>query len=446
MKQLRRTIDGHLDEWKDQSNRSPIIIRGARQIGKTQTVRNFAARSFEHFLEINFEKHPKVSSFFEDLNVHKMIQKLELYFQVDILPGKTLLFLDEIQESPAAMVALRYFKEDLPELHVIAAGSLLEFMLADEALRMPVGRVHFMYMKPMSFKEFLMASGQDKLLDHLSNVTLENPIDNDVHMMALEHVKSYSLWGGMPEVVSHYVDDQLKEARIIQSSILTTYEHDFIKYGHSTQFENLRLLFKKVPLFVGEQIKYVRLNPDSTARPIKKALDLLERAGVLRPIYATAASGISLDIQVNENSFKCLFLDVGLLQNACDVDPVSILNEPTPQLNRGGVAEQLVGQELIAYQDPYKPPKLYFWKRDSRNSQAEVDYLVVKHNRILPIEVKAGRTGRLKSLQLFLEEKKQPLGLKLSEDPLSLERHILSVPFYLIWNLDAILNSVIKIG
>lgn len=358
---------------------------------------------------------------------------LEILLQQRIIPGKTLLFLDEIQECPRAIMAMRYFKEKMPELHLIGAGSLLEFTLFDEKFRMPVGRVEFLYLGPLSFKEFLEAAEEGPLLEYWKEFNLQKPLPNAIHQHLLKKVKEYSLVGGMPAVVSAYITQKnLMVCQEIQANLLNTYRNDFGKYAAKTAFKNLQFLFEKAPGLVAQWFKYVKVSADIKPEDIRQALGLLYNAGLFYPIYATTASGIPLINTQNEKKFKLLFLDIGLLKRACRLDAELLLQEDLFLLNQGILAEQWVGQELLAYGQRNEPPALYFWVREQKSSQAEVDYLTIVDQHIIPIEVKAGSSGRLKSLQIFMQEKKSRLGIQISQAPLSFNStsNILTLPLY----------------
>lgn len=442
---MKRDIERQLKDWKDQPNRLPLLIRGPRQVGKTYVVEQFGKEFFENVVLVNFELYPRMKQCFESLDPKEIINKLRLMDDLDIEPGKTLLFLDEIQECPKAIMSLRYFKEKMPELHVIGAGSLLEFALREEDFRMPVGRVQFVYLGPFSFGEFLGALNHNQLRGYLGKIKLMDQIDPVVHEQLLELLQKYFILGGMPAVLQEYLTaGNLKVCQNIQSGILETYRSDFGKYAKKVQHKYLQRLFESAPRLVGQGFKYVNVDPQVKSRELKQAFDLLVLAGLIHPVYATSASGLPLGFQIREQKFKIIFLDVGLAQNACGLRAEPNFNKGLLQINAGSVAEQFVGQELWAYGDAYTRQNLYFWARDKKGSMAEVDFVINVGPRILPLEVKAGKTGTLKSLQLFLKEKKAPLGIRVSENPLSYYDHVLSVPLYMVEQIPRIVEAVEK--
>ncbi len=440
---MKRQIYKHLLDWKASGQRLPLILRGARQVGKSHIVEMFGKNEFQHCAVANFELQPELRECFSRLDPKDILPKLELYLRTDITPGLTLLFLDEIQYCPRALLALRYFKEKLPELHVIAAGSLLEFILRSRDFSFPVGRVQFAYMYPMSFNEYLLNNGEQRLGEFLTTVSLDNPVPDSIHQLTLQYVREYMLLGGMPAVVNQYIQEKsFIKVQALQSSLLQSYENDFGKYGEKININALRTLYRQLPYHIGEQIKYANVMPDLRAEEVKKLLNQLEWAGIVSRISHSQASGIPLDALVNEKIFKLLFLDVGLLQRANQVDPIALLSADMMQINAGMLAEQFVGQELLAYHPYFEAGKLYFWKRDKSGSQAEIDFVGIYNNKIIPIEVKAGKTGRLKSLHLFMQEKDSQIGLRISQENLNFENNILTVPFYLVSELPRLLKDL----
>jgi uncharacterized protein len=439
---LKREIEKELYLWRARENRMPLLIRGGRQVGKTYLVEAFGREAFSHCMTVNFEFQPELKRCFETLDPKEILNKLGLLLKQDIQPGETLLFLDEIQECPSALTALRYFKEKLPSLHVIGAGSLLEFTLKAQDFRMPVGRVQFLHLYPVSFAEFLNALGHTKLQELLSTVQEHDSIDEVIHQKLLDLVRQYFTLGGMPAVVDEYLKTQnLSTCHNIQSSIIQTYRGDFGKYAGRVRDEYLQRIFNAAPRMVGNRFKYVRVDPQIKSRELKKAFHLLVLAGLIHPIYASSASGLPLRAQINEKKIKINFMDVGLVQNVCGLQTEIAFKEDLMQINSGAVAEQFVGQELLAYGNPYDKNDLFFWTRERRNSSAEIDFVISVDSDIYPIEVKSGKSGTLKSLHLFLNEKKPPFGIKLSKQPLSFQERILSIPLYMVSQLPRLVRT-----
>jgi len=438
---MKRIIKKDLLKWKNHPGRMPLLLRGARQIGKTYIIEQFGKEYFESVLTINFEELKEVRKTFDgDLDPKLIIRDLSTRFRQPIIPGKTLVFFDEIQACPHALLSLRFFKEQMPELHVIGAGSLLEFILGDERYSFPVGRVEYFYMRPMSFMEFLMAKGELLAHNSLQEAHL-NDIGPATHAHLLRLVKEYFIVGGMPAAVAAFLKTgQFLDLDPIHQNLLNTYENDLGKYPRNAQQKFMRLLFENAPRLVAEHFKYSKIHPHAQSRDYLESLDILTRTGILHQVFANAASGIPLAAQKNEKKFKLLFLDIGLLPHS----PLSIIDaENITLVNQGKLAEQFVGQELIAYHKPYQRTSLYYWERPKKGSDAEVDYVIEVDVNIIPIEVKAGEVGSLRSLKQFMMEKKAPLGIRISQAPLSLERDVLSVPFYLIQEIPRLCREIL---
>jgi predicted AAA+ superfamily ATPase len=391
----------------------------------------------------NFELNPELVRCFDRLDPQSVCAKLEVAFKCRVIPEKTLVFLDEIQNCPAAITALRYFKEKMPQLHVIAAGSLLEFALHEEHFSFPVGRVQFAYMKPLSFYEYLMSQGYDRLLELMQETNLEKPLEPFIHHQLLQHLREYFLIGGMPAVVRSFLENRsFVESQTILASLLETYRADFPKYATKTQYKNLQLFFEKAPGVICRHFKYSHISTGERSQELKIALEQLGWAGLLNKVVATSGSGLPLHVHAKENKFKLLFLDAGLANCANKLDIQAAWDQELLQIDAGALAEQFVGQELLAYANPYMQAQLYYWDREKKGSTAEVDYLIQAGQAIVPIEVKAGTTGSLKSLAYFLEEKQAPLGIRISQHPLSMHNKILSVPLYLLSQLSRLLTDL----
>ena len=432
---MKRAIFQDLKQWAESPHLMPLLLRGARQVGKTFIVEKFAQTHFKEFVNINFELEPEYSQCFETLKPNEIINAIQALKRQLIVPGQTLLFLDEIQNCPRAIMALRYFKEKIPNLHIIGAGSLLEFVLNYENFTMPVGRVQYIYLKPLSFQEFLQASGYEHLLENIRSCTFEKPLATALHQQALKLLREYLIIGGMPAAVQTYLDthDYLQTQRI-QTAILATYRNDFGKYAKLAHHKYLQVIFNKTPGLIGQQIKYSKVIPDLRSRDLKPIIESLIQAGIIQPVIS--ASGLPLSALTNEKKFKLLFLDIGLVNRSVGIAVNELLREDIILINQGAIAEQLVGQELLAYQDCYEEPTLFFWEREEKSSSAEVDYVITLDSKIIPIEVKAGSTGRLKSLQIMMTDKQLSLGVRISQQPLQLEKNILSIPMYMICELQ----------
>jgi len=395
---VERLAEMQIKDWKDSPRRKPLIIRGARQVGKTWLVDHFAAKYFENYVKVDLEKrHDLHLHFGENLDPKQILKHLELEYG-RIIPGKTLLFLDEIQACPRAIMALRYFYEQKPELHVIGAGSLLEFAFGD--ISIPVGRVQYLHMHPMTFYEYLIAIGKDPM----AACILEPPekVDNLIQKRILSELRSYFFVGGMPECVIVYRDSgSLVETFHVQTEIIDTYRDDFSKYTPQVDKICLDSVLLNTARQVAEQIKYTRLNEGYTGVTNRKAFNLLAKAKVIHKIPSCDPSGLPLGATANQKKFKASILDIGLLQRLCQVPvELELKQENLLAMYRGKLAEQFVAQELQAWHTS----ELFYWARESRGSNAEVDYLVVRKGEIYPVEVKSGKGGSLRSLHLMLKK------------------------------------------
>lgn len=430
---LKRLIDWHLHEWKNSKSRKPLLIRGARQVGKTHAVRKLGEQ-FEHFVEINFELSEKAKDLFEkDLHPERIIRDLNFFADVKIEPGKTLLFFDEIQEAPRAILALRYFFENMPSLHVIAAGSLFDFAL--EKVGMPVGRVSTLYMYPLSLIEFFVATSRNSIAEALIKGEHFSEI---IHEKTIDILGEYLAIGGMPEAVAKWVETKNpKECFQIHHNLIGSYRQDFEKYAKKHEIKFLELLFRQIPYFIGKEFQYKNIPGEYRKRELSPCLDLLCKANVVHRIYQSAGNGIPLGAEIHLEWFKIIFVDIALSQAILGFDLSSWFLQPGHEfVNRGAIAESFVGQELLCYAHPMREPELFFWKRPEKSSSAEVDYLHVKDQQVIPIEVKSGHGSTLKSMHLFLKSHPEsPHGIRFSAQNYSLYDHIESAPLYAVVTL-----------
>ena len=412
MKYISRSIDKTLEEWKESTTHKPLLLRGARQVGKSSAVRHLGTQ-FKYFAEVNFESAKSIATFFKgDLDVKLISSKISNYIQVPIIPGQTLLFLDEIQACPEAIMALRFFKEDYPELHVIAAGSLLEFAL-QSLPTFGVGRIHSVFMYPMTFDEFLVAMDMGGLLAMRREATATHPLDAPFHDKLVNLFRTYLMVGGMPEAVATWREttDFLKCQQVHQDIILT-YEDDFNKYGRRVNPELLRLTLHGVCHQIGQKLTFSRISEGYRSAQIREALNLLTLAGLVIPVVGTSANGVPLDAESDDKRAKYLFLDSGLLLAILHLDGqlghdlIKLIMTATPQdlINKGSITEMVAGLEISRYKSPVMRPRLFYWEKTG-NSIAEIDYLSIRSMKVLPIEIKAGTQGGMKSLWIFMREK-----------------------------------------
>jgi predicted AAA+ superfamily ATPase len=431
---MKRFITKELLAWKEKNNRKPLIVRGARQIGKSYTINEFGKTYFKGVVHlVDFEQRPDWCRVFEtNLDIKRIITEFEILLNTRINAEKDLLFFDEIQACPRAIMSLRYFYEQMPQLHIIAAGSLLEFAMKD--ISFPVGRVQMINMFPMGFAEYLIAQGKNKAAEIIQLPPTKQ--SDTVHNMLLEELKHYFFIGGMPECVQTWNEtNSLPEVFNIQENLLNSYREDFGKYAPYSDKRCLNATMSGISKRIGQQIKYSRLAEGFSNPTIKKAFDLLDMARVVRKIQSTSPSGLPLSANASERKFKALMLDIGLMRaiSGLQVD-VEYVKADLLSIYSGAMAEQFVGQEFLAAGNN----ALYYWSREARNSNAEVDFLIVKDNSIYPVEIKYGPSGRLRSLHLLLQNyPKSMVGYVLSSANYSelKEQKLIFIPLYYAFSL-----------
>jgi len=313
---MKRDAQAYLAKWLS-ARRKPLILRGAQQVGKSTLVRQAAAEHDLVLNEVNLERHLDLDSVFASLDVVHIRAELEAIVGRSLTAPRALLFLDEIQATPRALPALRYLYEDLPEVPVIAAGSLLEFALAEHSFSMPVGRVEYYHLGPMTFREYLLAMQPD-LCRYLDSLQFDTPAPEAAHKQLLARLRQYLLTGGMPEAVQALVDSgSLEAAAAVHRSIVSTYEDDFAKYAQQRELALLQRVFRLLPRFVGQKVKYVSFSREDRSRDVKAAIAMLSKARVCSQVFASHCSGVPLDADINELAYKLLFLDVGLMNHVC---------------------------------------------------------------------------------------------------------------------------------
>ncbi len=432
MNELKRHIAYDLEHWRNSSNRKALLIRGARQVGKTYSVRKLG-KKFQHFLEINFEDHKGIHQLFDaDMDVSKIIQNLAVQFDVPVIPQKTLVFFDEIQACPNAIRSLRYFYEKLPDLHIVAAGSLLELALA-EIPSFGVGRIQSMFMYPLTFQEFLAAI-HPTLPPVIEISNINNPLPPNLHSLAVEYFKTYQVIGGMPEVVVEFINsgDYLRCNQLLDN-LIQSFQTDFAKYRKHVPTATLQNILHSIAIQAGGKFIYQRTAPELDIKTIKPALNLLLLAGLAYKVPHTSASGLPLGGQINPKMFKVLPLDSGIYQRLLGLKLGDYLLQDHIQLiNKGALAEITAGIQLMHHQSPLLQPQLHYWHRESRSSHAEIDYVIQQKGRIVPLEVKAGTKGQMQSMFLFLKEKRLSRGIRLSLENFGQIESIDIIPLYAI--------------
>lgn len=410
---IKRYIDALLLEWKNSSSLKPLLLRGARQVGKSWAVKHLG-ESFTYYLEVNFEKRPDIKDVFERVHeVHDLANNLSLLYNVPVVAGQTLLFLDEVQDCPAAIKSLWAFKEDFPQLHVVAAGSLLEFALQDLP-SFGVGRIRSLFVYPFSFDEFLVAEGKSSWLEAKQQADNEKPLLMPLHNDIVQHYRTFLMVGGMPASVAAWVTTHdYRNCQTELDDIQLTYYDDFKKYAKKVDPTLLRNTLQSVILQIGNKFTYSKVDGSYRAEEVKKALKLLSDAGIVKRVSHTAANGLPLGAEVNEKFRKYIYLDSALLLRILDMDlggarqltDLIVAGTAEDLVNKGGLAEMVLGWELIKYNNPRSQHDLYYWENTADGTRSEVDYIIARDMKVLPIECKSGTSGKMKSLHLFMHNK-----------------------------------------
>jgi predicted AAA+ superfamily ATPase len=428
---IERKIDVELLEWQGSSSRKPLLIRGARQVGKSTAIRNLS-KHFDYFIEINFDEQPQYQNLFTNTSdVHDLLEQLAIITQTEIIEGRTLVFLDEIQACLPAISKLRYFYERKPNLHVIAAGSLLEFALA-ELPSFGVGRVRSLFMYPFSFIEFLGALNEKPLVNIIKQSNSAKPINAIFHEKLKIYLKKFLIIGGMPQAVQTYVaNGDLLEVQRILDDLIIAIQADFVKYKRQIPPTSIKSVFESIVKQVGTKFKYSNDFTSLTSPVIKQVVDLLEMAGLVYPVTHSSSNGIPIGAETNPKKTKLLIFDTGIYQRILGLDVASLLlKDDFEIINKGNIAELFVGLELLKSNDCYEKTALYYWHREAKNSQAEVDYVIQIQDTILPVEVKAGTKGAMQSMYLFMDEKKSKCGVRVSLENFSEYDKVKVIPLY----------------
>lgn len=352
------------------------------------------------------------------------------------MPGKTLLFFDEVQACIPAISSLRFFYEKMPDLHVVAAGSLLEFALEDIP-SFGVGRIRSIYMYPMSFDEFLTGAGLESLLEMKMRAHSRRPLTDPIHEKLLELLKRFLVIGGMPEVVEKFIESKdLRKCQLVLDDLISSYRTDFAKYRDRVPSSQIREVFESVVHQAGGKFVYTKASQNLNIEQVKKALELLVMAGIILPVTHTSANGIPLGAEVNRKKRKMLLLDTGIFQRIMRLEISELLfSKDFSLVNKGHIAEQFIGLEIVKNSSFYIQPELFYWHREALNSSAEVDYLIQKDRDIIPLEIKSGSKGSMNSMYLFLKEKKADYGFRLSLENFAEYDNIKVYPLYAFTNI-----------
>ena len=434
---MKRNQYNELLKWKQSAGRKPLILRGARQVGKTYLLKTFGINEYDAYLYLNFEAEPNLSGLFtHNLKPSTLLDNIRTYFNQDIKPEKTLLIFDEIQESPEALNSLKYFQEQAPNYHIVAAGSLLGVKMS-HVKGFPVGKVNFLDLYPLSFFEFLEAIGKTKLCDLLLQQKEFKNIPEPIHHELILMLKKYMYIGGMPEAVAEYVKtENLLSIRKIQDEILDAYALDFAKHAPKDQLMKITSIWESIPNQLAKENKkfiFSAIRKSARGREYESAIQWLADAGLIYKSYNINTPKLPLAAFANKNAFKVFLLDVGLLSAISHIPAQSILDENRlfSEFN-GAFTENYIAQELATKHYP-----LYYWTSEGI---AEVDFIVEHEMNIFPLEVKAGTSRKKKSLLVYGEKYQPNVLLRTSLMNLKKDRNVCNIPLYLISQWAEILH------
>ncbi len=435
---MHRDILNDLIKWKNKSSRKPLIVTGVRQCGKTYTLLEFANKNFKNYVYVNFEGTENLSAIFDyDFDVKRITSELSAYFKTEIIPGETLLFFDEIQECPRAITSLKYFCENMRELHLVCAGSLLGVALKREQVSFPVGKVNRMQLYPMSFKEFVIANGREDLIELFKVWPADRAIPELYSTPYNKLLKEYYIVGGMPEAVKTWVETgDFDEVEEIQNEILNDYADDFSKHAPSNEIPKIRWIWDSVPVQLAkENNKFVfsHVKEGKRSAELENAMQWLCDAGLIIKTELVEKPELPLSGSADKTYFKVYMSDVGLLRAKSKVSPDTIIDENDLYIRfKGAFAENYVLNELRA---TGKEP--FFWRS---GNTAEIDFIYESKSRIIPVEVKSADNTQAKSYKQFCGKYSPSKGVKLSRKNIARNMcentSTISLPLYLAWNMD----------
>ena len=432
---MYRSAMEQLNKWKQKTNKKPLIIRGARQVGKTWLMKEFGKTAYEKTVYINFDNNPQMKELFSlDMRIDRIIMGIELYVGHKISPHNTLLIFDEVQEVPKALSSLKYFNETAPEYQIVCAGSLLGIAL-HQGTSFPVGKVEFMDLYPLSFTEFMRAMGKEQFVDLLDKGDFE--MATMFRQDYVDLLKYYYYVGGMPEVVQSFVDNRdFNEAREIQERILAAYEQDFSKHAPNEAVPRIRMLWNSIPAQLTKENKkfiYGIIKEGARAKDYETALMWLTDCGLVHKVYRVTAPSIPLKAYEDLKAFKLFLADVGLLGCMVRLNQSVLLNgNELFKEFKGALTEQYVLQQLKTV----KGVDTYYWTNDRGN--AEIDFLIDTGNEVVPIEVKAETNLKAKSLKTFCEKYNPKMAIRTSMTDYKQEDWLLNLP---LWAVEKKLSS-----
>lgn len=428
---MKREIINDLIKWKTLENRKPLIVHGARQVGKTYIIKQFGKEYYDNLIYVNFETNQELSLQISDsIDAKYIINKLELFFGEKIIPGKTLIFFDEIQANERALTSLKYFYEDAPEYHIIAAGSLLGIAINRKEYSFPVGKVQMMNMYPLSFKEFLTAIGRENLIEEIKeHFNSDERMDKDIHELCLKLYRTYLVVGGMPEVVQMYLDEQKVISTIdVQAEILESYERDMTKYADNSLSNKIIAAFDSIPVQLAKdnpKFQYKVIAKGGSSGIFGEAIMWLKNSGIVNQVYKANAE-LPLEMYKDLTSFKLYMSDVGLFVNKAKYPlyQIDLSTQPT-MISMGPLTEHYVANELRT-----KGYETYYWESDGK---AELDFMIQKETEIIPIEVKTSIHTKTRSLDMYMKKYNPRYAIRISEKNFGFENNIKSVPLYAVF-------------
>ena len=425
---MNRSAYKLLTDWKKSENRKPLLVQGARQVGKTFLINEFGKKNYSHFISLNFEQDKKLQSLFEkSLAPETIINNISLYIGKQIVPDDTLLFFDEIQAVPLVLTSLKYFYEHAPEFHIISAGSLLGVSVGKDN-SFPVGKVNFMNLYPMSFLEFLNASGEDLLEEKLNKITTPEPLAEIVHHKLLDLLKLYLYLGGMPEVVANYLENKnIEMIRVLQNEILKAYQRDFSKYAQKSQAIKTMEFWNSIPGQLAKEnkkFKYAEIRKGARSAMFEQTTEWLKRAGLINMVYHLNTPKKPLLAYTDYSKFKVYLHDVGLLGTMLNItsDLIVAPDQLFKEFN-GAFIENFVAQELLYYGQE----KQFYW---TSRGEAEVDFIIESTKGIYPVDVKSGTNRNLKSLRSYADKYRPDKIYRLSPRNIIQSDDFINLPLY----------------
>jgi len=435
---MQRDIMNNLIKWKGSARRKPLIISGVRQCGKTFIIEEFGRTQFTNLVTINFEEQPGLKAVFDfDFDTRRIISEIEKLTGKKIVPGQTLLFLDEIQECPKAITALKYFCEKMKDLHLVCAGSLLGVALRSENISFPVGKVNRLYLYPMSFREFAIASGEGSLIEMLQDWNVDRPVPDYIDVPMKKLLREFYVVGGMPEAVDVWVNTRdYSEVETVQREILKDYADDLSKHAPISELQKIRWIWDSIPVQIAkENNKFVfsHVKEGKRAADLEDALMWLQNAGLIYRLELVEKPQLPLSAFADKTYFKVYMSDIGLMRVRANVSSDTIINESERYVNyKGAFAENYVNNELVV-----QGKKPYFWRS---GNTAEIDFLYEEEDEFYPVEVKSADNTQAKSFKQFCSKYNPKKGIKLSGKNIarnmSGETKAYSIPLYIAWNID----------